>query len=559
LITRESHKLSVALALAIAAKLAFLAYYARHLALIMDEFAHGQAARFVDQGLYTNVQPIKTALPWLLFHLALSAGHDAVAVLQGLRFEMLLVAVAMTAAVGWIGYRTYRSVTAALFAAFMALSFSDFIEHAGSVRNDTLAALFCLLSFGGLLAPVRTARSVIWSGVLIGGAFLCTQKVAYHVVAIGLGHLVRAGLEGGLRGALAAGLRYGAGCAISIAVYCLGFSLGGATPLHVLDNVFLAPLRVTDHVLTGDAFPFVRQYVGQTLSRNTIPYALCALGMLSVAWRERARRPELVGGLVTTSLITLLVFMHPQPWPYVFVMCIPFLALWSPAVFAAFPEVRRTLWMALASLALAWSFARNIEVISHDNAAQLAVVRQAEALLGPNDRYFDGIAMIPTRQIAGESPWWWWDAPTLKALRAQLAAGDRKRIDAILRDQPKVWILNYRFSQLAGVLTPVWRDGTIQISPHLLVSGRHLRAGASTPFNNLWSGSYRLLDLEGRPIAGEVSVDGTPCRAPCRIEFGAHTLASALANDVLLVPADVLLPKPTTGKAPALFTAVYDF
>lgn len=559
MITAENRKLTAALCLAIAAKLAFLAYYSRHLAFIMDELAHGYAARFVDQGLYTHVQPIKTALPWLAFHLALSAGHDAAAVLQGLRLEMLLAAVAMTAAIGWTAYRRYQSANAALFAMLVLLSFSDFVEHAISVRNDTFAALFCVLSFGALLVPERTARSVLWSGVLIGGAFLCTQKVAYHVVAIGIGHLLRAGLESGWIAALRTGLQFGLGSTLSIAVYCVGFSFGGASPLHVLDNIFLAPLRVSDHVLSGEAFPHVRQYVAQTLSRNVAGYALCALGMLALVLRERARKPALVAGLVSTSIITLLVFMHPQPWPYVFVMCMPFLAVWSPGVVAALPEARQGLSMAALSVLVGYSFVRNVEILEHDNTAQLAVIEQAEALLAPQDRYFDGIAMIPTRDIAGPSPWWWWDAPTLKALRTQLAAGNREKLDAILRDQPKVWILNYRFSSMAGVLTPILRDGTLQISPHLLLTGRHVKAGATTRFDNYWAGAYRWLDLEGRAIEGGVSIDGTPCPSPCRVAVGEHVLTSTRTTDALLVPADVTLPAEPAGAGRSLFSAVYDF
>jgi hypothetical protein len=559
LITAENRKLQVALSLAIAAKLAFLVYYSRHLAFIMDELAHGYAARFVDQGLYTNVQPIKTALPWLVFHIALSAGDDAVAVLQGQRVEMLLIAVAITLAIGWTAYRRYRSANAALFAMFVLLSFSNYIEHVISVRNDTLAALFCVLSFGALLAPERTTRSVLWSGASIGCAFLCTQKVAYHVVAIGLGHLLRAGLESGPMAALRAGACFGLGSALSIAVYCVGFSSGGASPLHVLDNVFFAPLRVSDHVLTGDAFPHVRQYVGQTLSRNVATYAVCALGMLALVLRERAHKPVLAAGLVATGVITLLVFMHPQPWPYVFVMCMPFLAVWSPGVLAGIPQARQGLSMAALSVLVGYSFVRNVEIVEHDNTAQLAVIAQAEALLAPEDRYFDGIAMIPTRDIAGPSPWWWWDAPTLKALRAQLAVGNREKLDAILRDQPKVWILNYRFSSMAEALTPILRDGTLQISPHLLLTGRHVKAGSAARFDNYWSGAYRWIDLAGRAIEDGVSIDGAPCPAPCRVAVGEHVLTSTRTTDALLVPADVTLPVEPAGAGRSLFRAVYDF
>src|SRR5690606_1743874 len=73
----------------------------------------------------------------------------------------------------------------------------------------------------------------------------------------------------------------------------------------------------------------LRGFVLQTLLRNPAFYVFCLAGILC-GLRDIA---NLAGGrrvaLIFTIVITTLVFLHDQPWPYVFIMALPFLALWS--------------------------------------------------------------------------------------------------------------------------------------------------------------------------------------------------------------------------------------
>ncbi|WP_189522761.1 hypothetical protein, partial [Mesorhizobium sp. M2E.F.Ca.ET.166.01.1.1] len=103
--------------------------------------------------------------------------------------------------------------------------------------------------------------------------------------------------------------------------------------------------------------------------------------------------------LIFSVVITVLVFAHNQPWPYVFIMAQPFMSLWSLTMLdglAARARYLRLAWIALVT-AVAISFVANLLYLRIDNAAQLELVARAESLLTPDERYFDGIDMLPNR------------------------------------------------------------------------------------------------------------------------------------------------------------------
>jgi hypothetical protein len=77
--------------------------------------------------------------------------------------------------------------------------------------------------------------------------------------------------------------------------------------------------------------------------------------------------------------------------------------------------------MLLVLLAVCISFVRNHAYIEHTNHAQQQVIAQAEALLGPDDAYCDGIGMIPTRHLAGRT---WWDRPRAVDILHRATQGD---------------------------------------------------------------------------------------------------------------------------------------
>lgn len=548
------------LGVAIVVKLGFIVAYARHMRWVMDEFGQGYCGRFIPIGLYSKIDPIKTALPYPLYYAAIELGGSAVAVLQLWRASTTMAALLTVAATALAARRLYRNAQSTLLAVFCLLCFTNFLEHSFRVRNDSFAVMFAVLSLVALLRDDRPLWSTYGSGLLAGTAFLCTQKSVYQVVALLLAQLAYGWAQAGRAQGLMRAARYAAGGAIAILAY--GVAFGGLHAPNVIAAVFLGPLELKDNVLSSAAFPGIRQYyIAQTIERNALTYLMCLVGLLiSLAARHLRTPPRFAAGLATL-VITLAVFMHPQSWPYVFVMCMPFLALFAPACFELARARWRPFWVLAVSALLCLSFLRNTAVLSHGNSAQLRVVRQAEAMLGPHDRYFDGVGMIPTRDITGRHPYWSWDAPITDTLRRQLASGNSANFAPIFEQQPKLWIMNYRFQRMADWLGSILQLATVSVSDVIRVTGRSIAPGEIARFQNLWAGKYRLIGSDGSPSAAVAIVDGQLCPAPCAISVGNHRLQSDSLQPVFLLPADILPPGPLPVRAHGfdLYANIYDF
>jgi hypothetical protein len=157
-------------------------------------------------------------------------------------------------------------------------------------------------------------------------------------------------------------------------------------------------------------------------------------------------------------------------------------------------------------------------------------------------------------------PWWWWDFATLSTLTRRWDEGDRTEIGRILRDQPKLWILNYRLSAFQARLGPTWWASTVRISEFLLLSGCRLDPGRETSFQNLWAGEYLLFDSDGRPTGDAWIADGVPCAGSCHLAPGTHRISSPVAELRFLLPHDFVAtgPLPYVGQVEDLFAGIYD-
>ena len=111
---------------------------------------------------------------------------------------------------------------------------------------------------------------------------------------------------------------------ISVAAYCLVF--GGLDPLPVAKALVFGPAEVASSEIAAE-YGGLRQFVWQTVVRNLPLYAFCFAGMLMELRRiaELGQRQRIA--LIFSVVITVLVFAHNQPWPYVFIMALPFVSL----------------------------------------------------------------------------------------------------------------------------------------------------------------------------------------------------------------------------------------
>ncbi len=562
---REPRVLLVATLALLAGKALLLVVASWRVRFVMDEFSF--VAQYLDfgDGLYSVVDPIKTILAAFYFNLPRATGADAVGLLFGARLLGALLGLGILAAVYLTARRLGRSRLEALLAAALLASFSNFAEQGFRIRSD-LAAAFCAMA--GLIALADaggTARErrmhALLAGAAAGIAFLCTQKALYVLAAF----LVAAALAGGRR-AWSASARAAcwllAGWSATVVAYAVIF--GGFHAGEVLVAVFRSPSRLAMN--DYKAFPDIRHYISQTLVRNPFSYAFGVVGMAATAvrWRrleEGARRVWLA-----TLVMVTLIFLHNQPWPYVFVLALPFLALWTPAALALVgqgaPRARDLAAWALLALVL-FSFGRTLRMVAeHTNDAQVAVVRAAESLLGPSERYFDAMGMVPTRRLALGFPDWWWDAPFAARERARLEAGDAALFARLLAGTPKLWILNYRFLPFRSEIAAITRHAYARVGENLLLAGTRLEPGdLATRFECRWPGRYRLFDLHGEPLARRFRVDSGGESEAATIALGTHEVRLSGGGDALLLPADAhgVVALPETEPVPHLFADVYDF
>jgi hypothetical protein len=534
-------------------KLVFLLFFTVHTRYVMDEYIQASYSLLIPDGFYTRVDPIKTVLYIYYFDVARLLAGDANQLMRYARLEALLLAFGMIALCGIAARRLWRSSTATVFSIAVLLSFSNFLEHSFRIRSDTLAAFFSIAALIPLLTPELEWPRVLTSGLLIGLAFISTQKAAYAAVAIGLAILVHSGT---LLTRLRRGFVYTGGFLVVLTLYAVYF--GGTDVLRVFRMVALGPvpLAVSAGAYAGGS---LRMYAWRSLIQNPIAYALCAAGAAASAWNWKNTGPAERAALVASAVITAAYFLHSQPWPYVFVHCLPFLAVFSGRTLAIAPTLRPSVIALLAAAALIPSLMRNVHYTQFDNAQQELTVAQAESLLGPNDRYQDGIGMVPTRRPA----WFtWWDGMNAAQLADAVSRGDRSELLNIVRNKPKLWILNYRIRALWGALSPIIESSYVRVYPNVLLSGTALRPGRPVHFENRWPGSYRAYSADGKPIDAMVTIDGIETRLPAFVPQGGHDVVwngAPGTEDLFLLPANAKLGELRKLPPPFdLYADVYD-
>jgi hypothetical protein len=279
-----------------------------------------------------------------------------------------------------------------------------------------------------------------------------------------------------------------------------------------------------------------------------------------VAYGVRYMKRQEQIGWIFSGVITFFVFIHNQPWPYVFIWCIPFIALWSdrPLAFIGGRYGQRFMAVALAVIAV-FSFVRNVKYVGHSNLLQRQVVTQAQSLLNPQDAYCDGIGMVVNRPQAMKS---WWDKQKLMKILQDAKTGESREIEEIFLKQPKVWLLSYRTDELEDILNPYFADSYIRIFPNVLVSGVLVSGSGETMFMNRWKGEYRLFSPKGRPLDDSFFLNSQTVSGVVRVPLGESLLSlKGPASSAYLLPADVSIPFeiPTRMKQMLLFAYVYTY
>lgn len=525
---------------------------------VMDEYAQASFPRYIEWGFYGAYDPIKTVLWVYVYDLAHRLARNAVDLLHVARMEGTLLAFLVAAFTWGISRRLGRGRFGTWFSVGVLFSFTNFMERSFRIRSDTVAVFFAaaaaFASVGG-----EGPGAAFLAGALAGGAFLSTQKAVYPLAALGLAVAVSGLGVFPLRRQLARACAYAGGVAAALLAYAAWFDVGN--PLRVLSMVFLSPLRFAPLHGNPHYLGIRGLYVGQTLARNPVPYALAFLGLALALARFRSDAPRRRLAAAASALVAVFVFRHEQPWPYVFVMALPLLAVFAPVALEWLEEKAgpRGAWLRLAGCSLLMlQLPRNFSYLGHDNWVQNEVVERAERLLGPEDRYFDAVAMIPTRPSADPASW---EAMILEDVRTRLARGDDSGIRRILEARPKVWILNYRIHALRDFLPRLLDPSYVRVHPDLLLTGAFLPGGGSVTFVNRWPGRYALFKPDGAPGTEAWTVDGHEAPRDGFLPAGRFELGRASSEGPrYLFPADARLPAPlpVLGPLDDLFGGVYD-
>lgn len=574
---------------------------------VADEYIQADYSRYAEAGgFYDSFQPIKTVLYAYYFRAARELADSSVELMFFARLQGFVLAVGMVLLVYAITRRLGADRVSALFAVLVLLAFSNFMERSFRVRSDNLATVFALAGLWVAVGkdaalPVRQALRRSWRplvvGLLVGAAFLSTQKAVYHALALGLGYLALGARLGARRtrapedpsaapetagrlsrglSALAPAALFSAGWVVSVLLYAVYF--GGTGVLRVLERVFLAPRQVALH--GGEVYRELWVSLYHTVHRNQLALGLCLLGLVLALRRWRRLDPRQALSLVVAAVLTVLVMTHNQPWQYVFVLMLPFLAPWALEVIdwlapagASPRRPARPAVIALFAALLLLSFPRNFYALRLDNSEQDRVAARAESLLAPGERYADGLGMLPNRPRAGER--WWWDAATKIEISRAAARGDFTVLHETLDDQPKLWLITYRLHDLRSLVGPFLSSSYLPVDPNILLSGAPVDRDGETRFVAAWAGRYGLYDRDGKPLAVPFRIDGREVSGEVELAVGTYRLqlgpatgaatgpatgpASGPASAVLL-PAGLSLagPLPAPGPPVRLFADVYD-
>ncbi len=469
----------------LALKVAVLIILALNTRFVMDEFWTISQPVWLFEETFETHWPGKAVGYVLFYEIAHAIGWDATSILITAR----LITVGLV--VGLLGtvYLTARALGAdrltALLALALLLSVSTFVERSFRLRSEPLAILLAALA---LYAVIRTeadrTQALLSAGILAGLAFVTTQKSVYFNVALGAGLV----LDAWISGRIFAGFRRGAllvfGWTLAILAYGVGF--GGTQMLAVLENLVTGPLALA--LEGGSYYAGLERFVIQTLERNPLAWGVLAAGLGLMVLRLGQCGAHRIA-TIHALLITGFVFFHNQTWPYVFTMALPFLAPFGAVAIVLLGHRGRAGGIAALTLCLAIAFGsliRNAQYMPHDNRAQLSLVAEAEAQLAPDDSYFDGIGMIPTRRMI---PPVWLDA---ERVRQTLVAGPEGAFPQAFRksDGPVLIIESYRTDALYELLGPALRDGYRRVGDHLLMRDAAGGASHNTDRPDLFQGIY---------------------------------------------------------------------
>lgn len=535
-------------------KVVFLFVMAYDTQFVMDEFWQFGQSKYLGNGFFDTVWPAKAVGYAVFYKPAHWLGWDAVSAIRIGRFQTAILALGTLALLYGTARVIWNNRVHALLVILLTLSFSTFLERIFRTRSETLALFFAMAALYWIVSrnPARN-RTILIAGCLCGLAFLATQKAVYFNGSLGLGLTFAILWHSGLRQAILAGVLLIAGWFVPIAIYSVAF--GGWSADAIFISLFKGPVEVATngHAYYGS----LKGYFLQTWVRNILPYLLGAIGVVATLWRWKALSLEQLIALVFSVSMGVLIARHNQPWPYVFIMVIPFVALWAPGTLH--DDHRATAWGKYIGyfwvFAVVLSFPRNITYLENNNQAATDVMRRAEALLQPGETYFDGIGMLSNLP---ESQRRWLDVRQITIAKRDGASSDVMRL--MVQNPPNLFIESYRLRNLNDVLEPFLDGSYIRVSPNILLPGTRLPPDEAVSFTVPVADEYAIFDGAGAPVSASLLIDGTPADSVFYLDPGTVQLSlqDGPRVPIFVLPAhktySMLDPEP---ESVAIFDGIY--
>ena len=531
--------IAVGLAAAIAGLLFLQHRLVAHASYVPDEFLHVAWAGDLHAGVHAYAADAlgKTRLSIALFRFAYYLGDHTEQVLWINRHLVWLFVVLSLFCLFAIAREVFHNTHGALWAVVWTLLCTTFIERSFRIRSDMIATFLALLAVHSYLSLGSWRRTAV-AGLWLGLAFCTTQKSVYFIAAFCIAYAAagRKCLSRPVRDFLI----FTAAGVLVFLIYLLVFGRGGYY-IEVLKKTFLEDLAVKAALGTSfqEYFDTHWHYHVQTFVRNIAFYCLSFIGLTWALMRWRQHRPEQNFVAIYSLAVLIFIFFHRSPWPYVFILVIPFLGIYagwlSVRIQQALEQAPRLLLapaLALLLVTAVDAILRHKSHLSITNEAQLRAVRAAEAILGPKDTYYDGVRMIGTRRPASPVVLY---VPTINRLVEHWETEGLELMEELLRNRCKVVI--YTHNCLAGLPEGFHRflqAHYVLIDQNVFVAGAEVTTSPAEVML-VWGGPYGVR-VEGE--CHDLTIDGkaTNPSAIVPLHAGRHSISFRGEATLLLLP-----------------------
>ena len=519
------------------------------LPLVMDEFVDAEIVHCLASKLpYRDLPLGKTVLGYYVQLPVMIAAETGWTALLAVKVEMAVAALAAIIYAAFVLTRDY-SRTAVLLGTVLLVTMNTFYERAADFRSDMLTGVTGLVALLYLIRG-RPGRAGFWCGI----SLMMSQKAAFYVLATEAA-LAMAALIFRRREQVRDFLLFNVVSAATFGAY-LAFWMVVSSPHSVLYNTFVA--QQTNAFVTH--FANIRwTFWSQTLRRNPLFYATAAAALVFLARRAFERR-EIRDVLlaVYSFALTALCMWHKQPWPYFFVLLVPFLfvaqvPLLDALCRAAEGRYRRIVFAGVVVAAATSLLFRVPALLSRDSGYQRATFHLGSELLRSGGTYFAGTPIFYNVPQAGGAELNSVDTVQRQVLES-LTPGQLMAIVRRFDAQPVKFILfNYRIDALPLLLRQYLVSTFEPYWGGIFIYAPKVRSGT---FALHFDGLYVV------ESTAAVSVDGEMRQAGARIHLtrGAHTAGSSTIFRLRLDPDNIAPYLDPRYRAPEdFFPAVYDF